>query len=80
MQYLLGMTKDINARDSKGLTPLHLAVESVSMMQTEQSGTRIIRRMLLKGADATIKDNKGRDVIEYMKDKVTDQYFVQNMT
>ena len=33
----------------------------------------MIRHLLINGADATIKDKKGRDVIAYLKIKVLDE-------
>ena len=36
----------------------------------------MIRKLLIKGADATIKDSKGRNVIEYMKKHVQDKVWL----
>ena len=76
MSYLLAWTKNINAQDSKGVTPLHLAVESVHLMQEGLQDTRMIRAMLFKGADAAVRDHKGRDVVDYLKEKIQDQIYV----
>jgi len=43
---------NINCRDNEGLTPLHLAILS--------DKTRIIKKLLRKGANKEIKDNKGK--------------------
>lgn len=55
---------DVNARDSKGLTPLHLAVKSSEDLQS----TRSIRHLLIKGADKDIMDNEGRKAINFAED------------
>lgn len=48
---LLSWNSPVNMRDHDGQTPLHLA--------TMAENGKIIRYLLLKGADRTIKDNKG---------------------
>jgi palmitoyltransferase len=41
---------NINKRDLEGLTPLHLGCMS--------GNSRVVKRLLLKGADKEIRDNK----------------------
>ena len=43
---------DINKRDNEGLTPLHLGCMS--------GNSRVVKRLLIKGADKTIKDAHGK--------------------
>jgi ankyrin repeat protein len=50
LSFILAWDADINARDSKGLTPMHLAVKSAEDMLS----TRSLRNLLIKGADKTI--------------------------
>jgi ankyrin repeat protein len=50
LSYILSWDADVNARDSKGLTPLHLAVKAAEDMQS----TRSIKHLLIKGADRSI--------------------------
>jgi ankyrin repeat protein len=51
LSYIVSWEADINARDSKGLTPLHLAVKSSEDLQS----TRSIRHLLIKGADKRVQ-------------------------
>lgn len=44
---------EVNAKDSKGLTPLHLAIKASEDLQS----TRTIRHLLIKGADKTAEVN-----------------------
>ena len=54
---------DINAQNEKGQTALHLAINSLNSRKI----VNITKRLLLKGADISIKDNKGRTPIEQCK-------------
>lgn len=56
LNYLLSMNPDLNAKDQKGYTPLHLAVKSVEALKS----TRPVRALLLKGADRQAVDQDGR--------------------
>jgi ankyrin repeat protein len=52
MNYLLAWESEgINHPDNEGLTPLHLGSMS--------GNSRVVKRLLIKGADRNIKDNKG---------------------
>ena len=62
--YLLSWDQDVNIKDSEGLTPLHLAVRS----SFETNNTRIVKCLLLKGADRSIKDAKGRRPVDFLSE------------
>lgn len=47
VSYLLAWKADVNAIDSSGLSPLHLAVKAAD----ELKSTRSVRHLLIKGAD-----------------------------
>ncbi len=51
LSYILAWDADVNAKDSKGLSPLHLAVKS----SEDLLSTRSIRHLLIKGADRNIR-------------------------
>ena len=62
VSFLIAWGANINAQDSDGHTPLHLAVDYAE----RESNSRIVKLLLLKGADKKIKSNKGktpRDII-----------------
>lgn len=56
LSYLLAWGPDLNIKDQEGFTPLHLAVKSVDAIES----TRPVRFLLIRGADKTLRDNKGR--------------------
>jgi len=58
----------VNAKDTKGLTPLHLSVKAAEDLQSSRS----IRHLLIKGADKTIMDNDGRMPINIANDLRTE--------
>jgi ankyrin repeat protein len=49
--YIVAQNADINVTDSKGYTPLHLAVKSSEDLRS----TKAIKHLLIKGADKNIK-------------------------
>ena len=56
------MNPEVNAQDLKGITPLHLAVKSVELIQS----TRPVRALLIKGADRDLKDNEGKKALSHV--------------
>jgi ankyrin repeat protein len=60
--YILSMNPNLEAKDMKGLTPLHLAVKSVETLKS----TRPARALLLKGSDRNAKDNDGKKAVDYI--------------
>ena len=68
LQFILAWGGNPNAKDIKGLTPLHLAVKSSEDLLT----SRAIKALLLKGSDPLIKDNLEMQAIDYVN-KFEDQ-------
>mmetsp|Transcript_25656 Transcript_25656/g.19407 ORF Transcript_25656/g.19407 Transcript_25656/m.19407 type:complete len:98 (+) Transcript_25656:618-911(+) len=68
MSYILAQEVDVNARDTKGLTPLHLAVKAAEDLRSSRS----IRHLLIKGADRNLADNEGRLPIQMAMEVRTD--------
>ena len=62
LNYILAWGGDTEMRDSKGLTPLHLAVKS----SKEHRSTKGVKQLLIKGADRNALDNVGMKPIDYM--------------
>lgn len=52
---------EVNLQDLEGLTPLHLA--------TTYGNTRIVKMLLLAGADRTIRNNSGKIPIELARER-----------
>jgi palmitoyltransferase ZDHHC13/17 len=61
LQYLLAWSPDVNIRDKQGYTPLHLAVRSAEALDS----CRPVRALMIKGADPTIKDERGKTAFDY---------------
>jgi ankyrin repeat protein len=63
---LIGFGADVNARNIKGETPIHLLLS-----KTEKSmDTKTLRALIFKGAERNIKDNSGLTAIErFLKEK-----------
>jgi ankyrin repeat protein len=59
---LLKRGSEINFVNSKGLTPLHYAIEA-------NLESKMIKFLFNNGADPHIKDTKGRDCCDYAKNK-----------
>lgn len=55
LTYLLAWNPELNLQDQEGLTPLHLAVRSVEQVES----TRMVRFLMVRGANKNIPDNKG---------------------
>jgi ankyrin repeat protein len=56
LSYLLAWNCNLNIQDKEGETALHQAVRSVEQMEA----CRPVRYLLLRGADQTIRNNKGQ--------------------
>ena len=55
LKLILTKKVDVDAQDSMGLTPMHLAVKSAEEIES----TRCVRGLLYKGACPHIKNNDG---------------------
>ena len=62
MSYIIAWGGNLNDIDSKGLTPLHLAVKS----HKETRSTKGIKQLLIKGADRNAKDFVTHRPIDYV--------------
>ena len=67
VDYITAWGIDVNLQDSRGLTPLHLAIRAIN----DNPSTRSVRILLRKGAITTIEDKRGRTPIDYI-DKIHD--------
>ena len=69
-QLIVDEQADLNAKDSRGLTPLHMAIVGRDL--------KLARIMLLLGADKDIRDNKGRDAGHFYRQidpHTTEEFF-----
>jgi len=65
MSYLLAWKGiDINPKDRRGMTPLHLAVRAVQTLKWTTS----VRFLLIAGADRSAKDNDGKTPWDIVKE------------
>eukprot|EP00356_Strombidium_inclinatum_P011349 CAMPEP_0170502440 /NCGR_PEP_ID=MMETSP0208-20121228/41502_1 /TAXON_ID=197538 /ORGANISM="Strombidium inclinatum, Strain S3" /LENGTH=105 /DNA_ID=CAMNT_0010781519 /DNA_START=889 /DNA_END=1207 /DNA_ORIENTATION=- len=64
MSFILSEGAEVNQKDVKGLTPMHLAVKTSEEIKT----TRSIRALLLKGADASIPNEDGELAVKMLQD------------
>jgi hypothetical protein len=65
--YLLSWVDDINPVDSESVTPLHLAVRS----GLANGSTRLVRHLLLKGADRNVTDKDGRTPADLIRSQMS---------
>jgi len=56
LNYLLTMKPNLEAKDSSGFTPLHIAIPHVEKL----GSTRNVKSLLLRGADRNAIDNHGK--------------------
>ena len=61
---MLAWNSEVNAIDSNGLSPLHLAIKAAEDLKSSRS----VRHLLIKGADRKLKDNMGRTAMDIVKD------------
>ena len=62
LNYIIAWNGDLTAQDTKGLTPLHLAVKSYK----ENRSTKGIKQLLIKGANRNALDFETRKPIDYV--------------
>jgi ankyrin repeat protein len=68
LAYLLAWSPNLDIQDTEGYSALHLAVKSVD----ELNSCRMIRALLIKGADASIKDKSDKVPFDYVDDIVAE--------
>jgi ankyrin repeat protein len=62
LNYIIAWGGDLNAQDSKGLTPLHLAVKSYK----ENRSSKGIKQLLIKGADRNALDFETKKPVDHL--------------
>ena len=62
LSYIVAWGGNLNSQDTKGLTPLHLAVKSYK----ENRSTKAIKQLLIKGADRNALDYMTQKPIDYV--------------
>ena len=62
LNYILAWGGNPNLQDTKGLTPLHLAVRTSEDILSQ----RQIRALLIKGSDPSIMDANGMTPLDYI--------------
>ena len=65
MSYIVAWGGDLEAKDTKGLTPLHLAVKSYREFHSMKG----IKQLLIKGADRDALDFQGKKPTDHIADK-----------
>jgi len=60
--YILSMHPNLEIRDNKDFTPLHIAIYSAQKLQS----TKHVKSLLLKGADRYSKNSKGQTPIDFI--------------
>lgn len=66
--YILSLKPDLEARDVRGLTPLHIAVNSVGRL----GNTRCVKTLLISGSNRIAKDNDGKIPLEWVQEDQSD--------
>jgi len=62
LNYLLSLKPNLEAKDIRGLTPLHIAVSSVEKI----GSTRSVKTLLLRGANRETKDKDGKTPMDWI--------------
>lgn len=62
LNYIIAWGGDLDAQDSKGLSPLHLAVKSYK----DSRSTKGIKQLLIKGANRNALDFETRKPVDYL--------------
>lgn len=62
LNYIIAWGGDLDAQDSRGLTPLHLAVKSYK----ENRSTKGIKQLLIKGASRNALDFDTKKPVDYL--------------
>ena len=59
---MLAWGADVNAKDSAGYTPLHLAVKEFD----KNKGLSTIRKLIFKGAHPNVRDSLNRRPVDFL--------------
>ena len=62
LNYLLALKPNLEAKDIRGLTPLHIAVSAVEKI----GSTRSVKTLLLRGANREAKDKDGKTPMDWI--------------
>jgi len=62
LNYLLSLKPNLEAKDIRGLTPLHISVSSVEKI----GSTRSVKTLLLRGANRETKDKDGKTPMDWI--------------
>ena len=62
LSYILTMNPNLEAKDARGFTPLHIAVNQAPFL----GSTRNVRVLLMKGADRNAVDNNDKRPIDWL--------------
>jgi ankyrin repeat protein len=54
---------DMNARDARGATPLHLCATGFTLFGSQAGKSEVARLLLARGADANAQDAEGRGAL-----------------
>jgi hypothetical protein len=79
VQYLLAWGADVNARDSAGFTPLHLAIKDVEIHKVFTT----VKKLIFKGANPSLRDSIGRRPVELVgcfKDKMIKEKAIRTLS
>ena len=66
LDYILSMKPNLEAKDIRGLTPLHIAVNCVDKI----GSTRCVKALLLRGADRNVEDKEGKTPKDWIGDNI----------
>jgi palmitoyltransferase len=69
MNYILSMNPDLEAKDVKGFTPLHIAIPSVEKLES----TRMVKALLIRGANRNATSNQGKTPLDLIPTLLPDR-------
>jgi ankyrin repeat protein len=66
--YILSLKPNLESKDLRGLTPLHIAVNSAGKL----GSTRCVKTLLITGSDREAKDCDGKTPRDWIQDDISD--------
>merc|ERR1712147_607140 len=66
--YILSLKPNLEAKDIRGLTPLHIAVNSVGKL----GSSRCVKTLLISGSDREAEDMDGKTPRDWIQDDISD--------